>query len=194
LLRQLRRDHPDLELVVVTGNAPEIIGGVARSELDFGIVTLPVPDGRFHVSPFCDDPLVAIAPPERVWRRQRAMTAEALGRHPLILYERGGFIRRVIDEWFERSGVRPRIAMELGNAEALKQLVSAGLGLAISSAVTVATDVRRGALVALPLVPPLRRRLGIIRRRAMAIRPSVGVVLAVLESFRDRRRRSAKER
>src|SRR5262249_53705481 len=110
LLRRLRTAHSDLELVVVTGNAPDIVAGVGRGELDVGIVTLPVADGRFEVSPFCDDPLVAIAPADHAWRRRRTMTAADLAEHPLILYERGGVIRRVIDEWFRKSGVRPHVA------------------------------------------------------------------------------------
>jgi DNA-binding transcriptional LysR family regulator len=172
---------------VVTGNAPEIVTGVIRSELDVGLVTLPVSEHRLDVTLFCTDPLVAITPPERAWRRRGAITAAELAAHPLILYERGGLIRRVIEEWFRKSGVRPRVAMELGNAEALKELVGAGLGLSISSAITVAADVRRGTLLALPLSPPLERRIGIVRRRGNARSEALDVVLAALASYKRRR-------
>src|SRR5215470_10436662 len=64
LLRRLRARHPDLELVVVTGNAGDIAAAVSRGELDVGVVTLPVAVGRgLLVSPFFVDRLVAIAPP-----------------------------------------------------------------------------------------------------------------------------------
>ena len=66
------------------------------------------------------------------------MTPAELARHPLILYERGGTIRRVIDDWFRRGGAVPRVAMELGNAEAIKKLVGAGLGLSLASAMAIA--------------------------------------------------------
>src|SRR5262245_18293310 len=69
LLRRLRARYPDLDLVVVTGNAGEIAAAVSRGELDLGIVTLPVPAGRgLAISPFYVDQLVAIAPPGRPWR------------------------------------------------------------------------------------------------------------------------------
>ena len=95
----------------------------------------------------------------------------------------------MIDEWFRKSGVRRRVAVERGTAEALKELVSAGagLGLSIGSAITVKADVRRGSLVAVPLDPPLQRRLGIIRRRGKVLRPALAAVLAALERFKDRR-------
>ena len=41
-LRRLRARYPRMELVVVTGNAPEIARAVVQNELDLGIVSLPV--------------------------------------------------------------------------------------------------------------------------------------------------------
>ena len=105
------------------------------------------------------DPLVAIAPAGRPWRRRAPFTPAELSRHPLILYERGGTIRQVIDEWFRKAGATPRVAMELGNAEAIKKLVGAGLGLSLASAMAVAAEVKAGVLSAIPLSPPLARRL-----------------------------------
>ena len=128
-------------------------------------------------------PLVAIVPPGREWRGRSALSAAEVARHPLILYEGGGLIRKVIDGWFRAARTRPRIAMELGNAEAIKELVSAGLGISIGSAITVTAEVRRGRLLAIPLTPPLQRDLGIIRRRARSMPPAVSVVVSALEAF-----------
>jgi DNA-binding transcriptional LysR family regulator len=99
---------------------------------------------------------------------------------PLILYERGGTIRRVIDDWFRKGRVRPRVAMELGNAEAIKRLVAAGLGISIVSAVSVRAETRAGSLIARSLAPPLRRRLAVVRRRDKAASPALDAVLAAL--------------
>jgi DNA-binding transcriptional LysR family regulator len=49
--------------------------------------------------------------------------------------------------------------MELGSLEALKGVVSTGLGFAIVSRVVVEKEVRLGTLVAIPLDPPLKRSL-----------------------------------
>ncbi len=128
---------------------------------------------------------MAIAPPAREWRGRRALAPAELAQRPLILYERGGVIRRVIDGWFRKAGARPHVAMELGNAEAIKELVGAGLGVSISSAITVSAEVRRGSLIAIPLTPPLARELAIIRRRNKSLSPAVTVVVQALESFED---------
>jgi DNA-binding transcriptional LysR family regulator len=137
LLRRMRARYPELELIVVTGNAPEIAAAVAANELDVGLVTLPVTGRQLLVTPLLLDPLVAVGPPAQGWPGRGALTAAELARHPLIVYERGGTIRRVIDGWFRRGGVRPRIVMELGNEEAIKKLVGAGLGVSVSPAMAV---------------------------------------------------------
>jgi DNA-binding transcriptional LysR family regulator len=182
LLRRLRARYPALELVVVTGNAGEITSAVARGELDIGIVTLPIPAGRgLLVSPFYVDRLVAIAPPERRWRRRAPMTAAELAHQPVILYERGGTIRRVVDDWFRRGRAIPRVAMELGNAEATKKLVAAGLGLSVVSEIAVKAEARAGALRLIPLRPALHRRIAIVRRRDRSPRPALLAFMTELE-------------
>ncbi len=87
--------------------------------------------------------------------------------------------------------------MELGNAEAIPKLVEAGLGLPVSSAMAVKAAVRAGTLVAIPIEPPLSRRLGIVRRRDKPESPALGVLLSALEKLgavRDSRRADQPDR
>src|SRR4029453_14160820 len=107
--------YPEIELIVVTGNAPEIAAAISDNELDVGLVTLPVTGRQLLITPLRRDPLVAVAAPGQAWRGRGGLTATELARHPLILYERGGTIRRVIHAWFPRRGGRPRVGMGRGN-------------------------------------------------------------------------------
>src|SRR5262245_4048363 len=192
ILRRLRARHPQLELVVVTGNAGEIAAAVSRGELDIGVVTLPIAVGRgLLVSPFYVDRRVAIAPPGVRRTRRAPMTAAELAREPVILYERGGTIRRVVDDWFRRGRATPRVAMELGNAEATKKLVGAGLGLSIVSEIAVKADTRAGLLSLIPLRPALHRRIGVVRRRDRAPQPALQALLTALEAAANRARGGA---
>jgi len=193
ILRRLRARYPEIEMVIVTGNTPEIAKAVAENALDVAVVTLPVRPRQLVVTPFYTDRLVAIAPPGWRWhgRRsrgrggRRALTPADLAGEPLILYERGGTIRQVIESWFRRGRVTPRIAMELGNGEAIKTLVSAGLGPSITSWVSVRAEARAGTLRVFPLSPPLVRRLGIIKRRDKPENPALRTLLRAFERPRQ---------
>jgi DNA-binding transcriptional LysR family regulator len=194
ILRRFRRRYPQVELEVVTGNAADIVAAVAQNRLDVGIVTLPITGRGLSITPWLADRLVAIAPAESSGHRARALTPGALARQPLILYERSGTIRSVIDRWFRRGGVRPRVALELGNAEAIKKLVAAGLGLSVSSEITVRSEVAAGRLVAIPLKPPLVREIGIVRRRDKPASPVLDSFLAELGTLRRPSRRPDDQR
>lgn len=184
LLRRLRDRHPAVEFSVVTGNTPEIAAAVVAHDLDAALVTLPVYGRELATAPFFRDDLVAVGPPDAPWPRGRAVPPRRLAEHPLILYERGGRIRDIMDRWFERAGRPPRVAMELGNAEAIKELVAAGLGVSLISAVAVRREVRERKLIARRPAPPLHRDIGLVHRRDKPRSPAFGAFLDVLEDYR----------
>jgi DNA-binding transcriptional LysR family regulator len=181
VLRRVRAKHPEIELVVVTGNAPDIARAVTANTLDVGLVSLPVRDRDLTVLPFYRDELVAIAPPQPAWRRRRSISGAELARESLILFEQGSTQRRVVEAWFHRAGVSPAHAMDLGNTEAIKQLVGAGLGLSIGSWFAVRADARAGRLVALHLVPRLVHQRGIILRKDKPPTPALTAFLDALK-------------
>jgi len=194
-LRRFRVRYPETEVVIVTGNAAEITRAIVANELDVGIVSLPVRDRELAVTPFFRDELVAIAGPE--WGRVKArpggraatrapksIDAPALADYPLILFEAGATLRRVIDGWFHRAGVAPRSPMELGNTEAIKKLVEAGLGLSVTSWFSVQAEVRQRVLRAIRLTPPLERQIGLVRRRDKPKTPALDAFVAALDDLR----------
>jgi DNA-binding transcriptional LysR family regulator len=192
LLGRFRARYPNTEIVVVTGNGPEIAKSIVENELDLGVVSLPVRGRELLVSPFFKDDLVAVAPPRPEWRRRTPISAAELARHPLILFEQGATIRRVIDEWFARGGATSARRMEMGNTEAIKKLVGAGLGLSVTSWFSVEAEARARQLYTIPLVPPLVRNIGVARRRDKPMTPALQAFLAALDDLRaalERRRR-----
>lgn len=183
LLRRFRSRYPDTELIVVTGNAREIRRAVVANELDIGVVSLPVRERELVVTPLHRDEIVAITPPGPKWRKLRVATPAQLAGESLILFEHGGTIRDVIDGWFRAAGVSPGLPMELGNTEAIKKLVGAGLGLSITSGFTVREEAKAGSLAVVRLAPPLFREIGVIHRKDKPHTPALDAFLAALEEL-----------
>src|SRR5205823_11579161 len=140
-LGRFRARFPAIDLVVVTGTASEVARQLVANDLDVGLVSLPLRDRELAVTPFYRDELVAIAPPAPRWRRHGPIRPAELSEHPLILFDRGSTVRREIDAWFARARVTGRAALELGNTEAMKRFVDAGLGLFVTSEVSASDDV-----------------------------------------------------
>src|SRR5438067_6719032 len=96
-LRRLRARHPELDLVIVTGNSADLAAAVAASQLDVAVLTLPVRGRQLVSAPFRVDPQVAIAAPDHRWPPRGAVRRADLGESPVILSGRGGHTRRVAD-------------------------------------------------------------------------------------------------
>ncbi|MBV9827657.1 MAG: LysR family transcriptional regulator [Alphaproteobacteria bacterium] len=162
VLRALRRCYPALDIVVRTGNTPDMLRALEDNAIDAALVTLPAPGRSFVVETLLDDEIVVAfaqgaSPPP-------SATPAALAELPVVLYEPGGNTRRIIDDWFRRAGFSCKPVMELGNVEAIKQLVAAGLGCGFLSRLAAPPEAI-GDIVVRPLAPPLRRQIGLVLRR-----------------------------
>ncbi|HEX3865028.1 MAG TPA: LysR family transcriptional regulator [Stellaceae bacterium] len=163
VLRDLRRRFPELELIVSTGNSPEILAALENNALDVALVTLPASGRSFACETIVDDEIVAVFPPGA--EPPYPVAATELATRPVMLYEPGGNSRRVIDDWFRYAGASLKPAMELGSIEAIKQLIAAGLGCGLLPRLAVANLQPADELAIRSLSPQLYRQLGLILRR-----------------------------
>ena len=162
ILAAARRRMPGLEIIVETGNTPEILRRVTQGTLDAGLVTLPnALDRGLTRMKLRRDELMALIPAAIAF--DGAVTPDQLATQPLILYERGGDTRRIVDAWFRDGGLNPRPIMELGSVEAIKVLVGSGLGASVLPRLALDQDVPGARR--LPLRPTTARELGLVLRK-----------------------------
>jgi len=79
------------------------------------------------------------------------ITAEELSSESLILGEKGGNTRRLIDLFFEKHHLDPKIVMELQRTEAIIKMVELGFGVTILPRSSVHTHIARGTLHGAPV-------------------------------------------
>jgi DNA-binding transcriptional LysR family regulator len=181
ILRDLRRRFPELELTVTTGNTAEIVKAVDENSIDLALVTLPAAGRALVLTPVLDDEFVAVAP--RGTELPARVTAAALARRPLLLFEPGGNTRRITDAWFARSGVALKPAMSLGSVEAIKELVAAGLGWAVLPQMAVRKEQARGSFSVRPLAPRLKRTLALVVRRDKRLQRPLAEAMRAIEAL-----------
>ena len=73
------------------------------------------------------------------------------GEESFILYSRGSYTFRIINDYLNRAGVRLAGFMEISNPEASKELIKVGMGVGLMADWVVDSEVRRGELKSLPL-------------------------------------------
>src|SRR5947209_2379697 len=133
ILKMLRKGHAHAEVSVRSGTSEELVKRILAGELDLAFVSLPVQARNIETELLSQD--------------QRVVSAFALAGERLILGERGGNTRRLIDEFFAEAGLKPTVIMELSRQAAIKNMVAAGMGVGIVPLSTARDDVERGRLV-----------------------------------------------
>ena len=147
ILKRLRAVHPGVEASVRSGTSEELVQRLLAGDLDVAFVSLPVDARGVQTELLNEDYLVAIASPRHKLAKQKVVSAYALAGEKLILGERGGNTRRLIDQFFSQAGVTPHVAMELSRLAAIKRMVEEDMGVGIVPLQSVRDEVAKGSLV-----------------------------------------------
>ena len=147
LFKEMLKAHPQVDITVTSGTSESLVRHILAGEIDVAFVSLPVEARNIETEVLSHDQLVAIAPPRHPLAKQKVVSAFALAGEKLILGERGGNTRRLIDEFFAEAGLKPTVAMELSRQAAIKNMVAEGMGVGIVPLSTAREDVEHGRLV-----------------------------------------------
>jgi DNA-binding transcriptional LysR family regulator len=130
---------------------PAVATRLERNEIDVAIMEWW--DGRpgFLARVWRQEELVVIVPPEHSWAELSSISRAQLKDAPMLGGEPGTGTGRLLARYFGPLAHELKPAMRLGSTEAVKQWVKAGLGVSVVLVGTVATEVRAGTLVAIPL-------------------------------------------
>jgi len=147
LLKEVRKQHGAAEISVVSGTSETLVQQILAGEVDLAFVSLPVEARGITSERLSEDQLVAIASPRHRLAKQRTISAYTLAGEKLILGERGGNTRRLIDQFFAHAGVALQVSMELSRQAAIRRMVEEDMGVGIVPLQSVADEVERGRLV-----------------------------------------------
>lgn len=162
LVGRFSEAHPHAELRLGLRNTHEVVGDVLRLEADLGLIEGECREPALVSEPWCEDRLVVVAAPGHPLASGGGLEDGDLAEAGWILREPGSGTREVFEQAMRDLGLTPRVRMALGQHEAIKQAVLAGLGLGCLSALSVAGELERGELVALDSALVLRRTFSLV--------------------------------
>jgi DNA-binding transcriptional LysR family regulator len=147
ILKELRKQHPAAEIAVTSGTSEVLVDQILAGEVDVAFVSLPVDVRGIKTERLSEDQLVAIASPRHKLAKQKTISAYTLAGERLILGERGGNTRRLIDQFFAQAGVTLHVTMELSRQQAIKRMVEEDMGVGIVPLQSVKEEVDKGRLI-----------------------------------------------
>ena len=182
LFGEFRRTYPGIALELRIANTRAIQSALLAGELDLALTEGFVDAEPLEVEVFDHDEMRVIVAPDHPWAERRKVKLRELATAPMVLREVGSGTRDVIEAALAERGVALKPVMALGSTEAVKHAVSAGLGVAIVSELTVRLELATGRLVDVQVEGlAIRRALHLLRLAAR--RPSA-TAAAFLERLR----------
>ncbi|OMG54896.1 LysR family transcriptional regulator [Azonexus hydrophilus] len=182
--------YPQVRARLIVANSESIENRVAEHTLDVGLIEAPAKVSGLNSQICCEDELEVICVPDYPLAEFAVLRPADLADYEFISREPGSGTREITDAYFRNHGIAPeslKTQMELGSPEALKGVVSTGLGFAIVSRAVAAKEKQLGELLSIPLDPPLKRSLYLVH-------PQERFQSRLLVTFIDFARRKLKER
>jgi DNA-binding transcriptional LysR family regulator len=132
--------HPAVETSVQAHNRQTLVRRLAGNEDDLYLFA-DAPDLEDVVAQeLLPNPLVVLARDDHPLANAKGIAFERLAREPFLMREEGSGARRIAMRLFGQRGLTPKIRMELGTNEAIKEAILAGLGITIMSRYTFGLD------------------------------------------------------
>jgi DNA-binding transcriptional LysR family regulator len=185
LFAAFKQRHPEVNLTLTVVNRAQAIRRLSDNRDDLIIMSMVPQDMGLEFLPFLNNPIVAVAPPQHPLCKLEQLRMQDLEPHTLLVREQGSGTRKACEEYFKDKRVHFAQTLEVASADAQRECVIAGLGIALLTRHAVNLELATGMLKELPVEElPLYRSWCVVQAKAKRQSP---VALAFLAFIRGER-------
>ncbi|MCX7273994.1 MAG: LysR family transcriptional regulator [Burkholderiales bacterium] len=164
--------YPEIDISLEVLNRDGVVQRLRDNLDDLYIMSVPPADIALEDQVFMPNPLVVIASDSHPLAARRHLDLAQLSPLRFILRERGSGTRMAIDAHFRRLGFKPKLRLELGSNEAIKEAVAGGLGVSvISSHALHGQSVEHGVSVLDVIGFPIESNWHVVRQKGKQLSP-----------------------
>ena len=132
-LAAFHRAHPGVEISLLEDNSDRLTDGVRAGTVDLALIGAAATPHGLDALTVVSDRLVAAVPAGHPLAKRRRVTLRDLSAHPIVCMPPGTGLRTVFDQSCAAQRVHPVIALQASAADAIADLATRGLGVAILS-------------------------------------------------------------
>lgn len=172
LFAKFSRLHPKVHLSLDVTNRENLIQQLKDNECDLVIMGKPPEELDVVKTPFMENPLVIIAPPDHPLCGCHDISLKTISQYEFIVREQGSGTRSAIERFFDEHHLPLKTMAEMTSCEAIKQAVGAGLSLGIVSIHTLELELATKRLVILDIEHmPILRHWYLVHRSEKRLSP-----------------------
>jgi DNA-binding transcriptional LysR family regulator len=186
-ISSFKKQFPEIHIRLKVGRSEEVEKWVIENEVDLAVMVGEPVSSKIVKELLLEDEMLVVLPAGHSLARKRSLLLKDLAQERLIL-PGPGKLKSVIDAAFASRGIKPSEQMYLGDRDATKAAVNAGLGISVMPRLTVERDAETHFVVTRKIEDKtLRYPINIVYRKEKHFSQ---LALACLEVLRQRRARS----
>lgn len=133
MLARFNQRFPGLEVSVRVGNSAAVLETLLAYQTDVAVLAHFTDDPRFHFVPYSRHPVVLFVHGGHRFARRKSVRIAELEGEGVILREEGSTTRKAFEDALAKAGVAPRVLMQIGSREAIREAVIMGVGVGVVS-------------------------------------------------------------
>lgn len=142
MLAAFNARHPALYVSVAVGNSRDTVRDLLDYRTDVAVLAHVDPDPRLVAIPYRRHRVVVFCHVSHPFARRRFIRAREMEGQRLIVREAGSTTRLAFEQAMQQADVRPRVVMEIGSRESIREAVAKGIGLGVVSEAEFIPDPR----------------------------------------------------
>lgn len=186
LLPEFGAQFPDTYFSIHQSDSRGVVAALKEGLFDVGMVGARVDDDQIECTPYCRDRMVLITPVNEhfLQMRQNGCTVQELLQEPVIMREAGSGSKKTADCFLESLGIPEEslnIVARINDQEAIKNMVSGGLGISIISHIAARNILAEKRVLSFPLDDASADRfIYVISRKDYILAPHIHAFLRFL--------------
>lgn len=147
LLAEFAKRHPGIEVTLHVASLEGVLERLSHDADDLYLLTGAAPSEGLVQYALWPNPVVALASADHPLAGEKAIAFARFAEEPLLAREAGSDIRLAAERLFAEHRLQPRVRMELGSNETIREAVIDGLGVALLYRYACGFDIDAGLAV-----------------------------------------------
>lgn len=171
---------------ISVGNTEQLLALVASEAVELALVGSPAEHPDMVVTPFQHDHLVVIVAPGDAWAGRDHVSLLELHERTLLTREPGSALHASVERLLGTAHLERESVIQLGETEAIKRSVEAGLGVALIQGMAIEREVSAGYLCALRLLDADdTRTYAYVHRRSRTLSSAASHLVGLLQGLQE---------
>ncbi len=187
ILRDFHTLYPNIEIHIDIDFYDSILEKIQSNILEFAFISEPkelIKDKVIIYRPFFEEEMVLVLPLFHKFAQKDEIFIEELHEETLLISNPHSATRSFLEKKLKEFNISFAKTIEMGNIEAVKQGVEAGLGISIVSSAAIQKELSTGLLVSVPISGiKIKRKLYYVQKRNRPLSVTSKEFLKIFENF-----------